>query len=547
MVQPTPTGDIIQNTYDEIEKKLKTKTTLVVEDIEIGAVEIKDGTADTRANVEAFLGKNTLDVQVLTDGTHPIYTTSPGGSSIIKLQDGAGITLAGVETYLTKNCLDTKVINDISNPIFTKISDGTTAVSVDPLTTGLNVNMVGGDIEIGAVEIKNAADDTRAKVKTDGTDNALVVVQNTVPTTAVTQSGGWSVGRTWTLGSGTDTVNAVQSGTWNIGTLSTITNAVTVTQSVAANLNTTVTGTVNAVQSGGWNIGTVSTITNAVTVTANDLDIRALVNTTDSVNAVQSGSWTTGRTWSLSSGGDSVTVAGTINANQSGIWSTGRTWTLNSGTDSISVIGTISGTVTANQGTAGVTDWLTKSKIWDGTNTAAVTAAGELKVNLASDIEIGAVEIKNGADDIRAVVKTDGTNNALVVVQNTVPTTAVTQSGLWSTGRTWTLASGTDSVAVSGSITVSNLVEVATVPAIYTVAMATANTEYSQALPANTKKFLIKIRSDSDYLKVKYGAAGNYITVPKGGSYNEDNLKTSSTLYFESPTATMTAEIVAWT
>lgn len=37
------------------------------------------------------------------------------------------------------------------------------------------------DIQIGAVEIKDATTDTRAKVKTDGTDNAQVVTQNTQP------------------------------------------------------------------------------------------------------------------------------------------------------------------------------------------------------------------------------------------------------------------------------------------------------------------------------------------------------------------------------
>jgi len=40
---------------------------------------------------------------------------------------------------------------------------------------------VEGDIEIGAVELKDATSATRAKIKTDGTDNALVVVQNTLP------------------------------------------------------------------------------------------------------------------------------------------------------------------------------------------------------------------------------------------------------------------------------------------------------------------------------------------------------------------------------
>lgn len=43
-----------------------------------------------------------------------------------------------------------------------------------------------GDIAIGAVEIKDGATDTRAKVKTDGTDNALVVVQNAPPTGSAT-------------------------------------------------------------------------------------------------------------------------------------------------------------------------------------------------------------------------------------------------------------------------------------------------------------------------------------------------------------------------
>ena len=35
------------------------------------------------------------------------------------------------------------------------------------------------------------------------------------------------------------------------------------------------------------------------------------------------------------------------------------------------------------------------------------------------------VEIKDATTDTRAVVKSDGTNNALVVTQNTVPTTTV--------------------------------------------------------------------------------------------------------------------------
>lgn len=50
-----------------------------------------------------------------------------------------------------------------------------------------------GDIEIGAVEIKNATDDTRAVVKTDGTNNALVVVQNVAPPPSVGATAGVSL------------------------------------------------------------------------------------------------------------------------------------------------------------------------------------------------------------------------------------------------------------------------------------------------------------------------------------------------------------------
>ena len=38
------------------------------------------------------------------------------------------------------------------------------------------------------------------------------------------------------------------------------------------------------------------------------------------------------------------------------------------------------GRITANQGIAGATDWLTKSKIWDGTNQLAITATGRITV-----------------------------------------------------------------------------------------------------------------------------------------------------------------------
>jgi len=60
-------------------------------------------------------------------------------------------------------------------------------------TASINTSLAGGDIELGAVEIKNGTDDTRAVVKTDGTNNALVVVQNIAPPPSVGAAAGVSI------------------------------------------------------------------------------------------------------------------------------------------------------------------------------------------------------------------------------------------------------------------------------------------------------------------------------------------------------------------
>lgn len=89
----------------------------------------------------------------------------------------------------------------------------------------------------------------------------------------------------------------------------------------------------------------------------------------------------------------------------------------------------------------------------------------------------------------------------------------------------------------------------ATTPVVYNVIMTTAATEYSQALPANTRKFLVKCRGAYD-IKVCFtsGQSGTtYVTAPSGMAYWEDLIQPSSiTLYFQCATAAQVAEIVAW-
>jgi len=65
------------------------------------------------------------------------------------------------------------------------------------------------------------------------------------------------------------------------------------------------------------------------------------------------------------------------------------------------------------------------------------------------------------------------------------------------------------------------MVNRAPVPYIYNVTMTDADTEYSQALPAQTKKFLVKCRG-SYAIKVCFTAEASgttFVTVPAGMSY----------------------------
>jgi hypothetical protein len=92
----------------------------------------------------------------------------------------------------------------------------------------------------------------------------------------------------------------------------------------------------------------------------------------------------------------------------------------------------------------------------------------------------------------------------------------------------------------------------ATTPVIYNVAMANADEEYSQALPANTKRFSIHLRDMTEFrFAYETGKVATptepYETIPAGSEKYEEQIEPASlTLYFASPAATKVAEIEAW-
>jgi len=99
---------------------------------------------------------------------------------------------------------------------------------------------------------------------------------------------------------------------------------------------------------------------------------------------------------------------------------------------------------------------------------------------------------------------------------------------------------------------VETSLKLAETPTIFNVTMANANTEYSQALPATTRRFSIKNRNGTAF-RVAF-ATGKvatptepYLTIPANSEYYEDDLRADLTLYFACASAGKTVEIIAWT
>jgi len=89
-------------------------------------------------------------------------------------------------------------------------------------------------------------------------------------------------------------------------------------------------------------------------------------------------------------------------------------------------------------------------------------------------------------------------------------------------------------------------------PTIYNVTMTDADTEYSQALPTNCKKFTIQTRDGTSF-RIAFttgkvaGPTAPYFTVPEYSTYNEDNLDLSDkTIYFACGSAGKIIELLAW-
>ena len=89
---------------------------------------------------------------------------------------------------------------------------------------------------------------------------------------------------------------------------------------------------------------------------------------------------------------------------------------------------------------------------------------------------------------------------------------------------------------------------------LYNLPLTSANTEYSQALPEDTKWFEFQCRTAADVrfafvTGLVAGSTEPYITLKSGQSYDSGELYTASkpTLFCASGSAGVVVEIIAWT
>jgi len=273
---------------------------LATADIEIGAVEIKDASSDTRATVGA--DGLYVDVQNTINSIATIANFSSIGLATVDIRNTVDVSSTDLDIRDLDSSQDS--VSAVQSGTW-DIGTISTLPEVNSLTTILNASAIG----LATVNVQNT-------VTVDATG------QGDVPITLDGEEVVLAAGTAYIgLASVQGNVNATQAGTWNIGTLTGITNDV----SIDDGGNTiTVDGTVAATQSGTWDVGTVTTlpVVNSLTTILNPTAIGlATVNINGTVAATQSGTWDIGTLTGITNdvniadGGNTITVDGTVTAN----------------------------------------------------------------------------------------------------------------------------------------------------------------------------------------------------------------------------------------
>lgn len=202
---------------------------------------------------------------------------------------------------------------------------------------------------------------------------------------------------------------------------------------------------------------------------------------------------------------------------------------------SVGVTNTGIGTITDTQSTDATSSWSLISLlkgIW--TKLGALTISGALPTGANT---IGNVTINTGANTIGAV-----TNLGIGGIADSQATDSVSS---------WSVVA-----LLKGLLNKIGAVDSTVLPTIYNVTMTTANTEYSQALPANTKKVNFSVQGGDNTFNFRYAFVTGKVATPTAPfkQYNGDieftadnMLIASGTIYFGCSVASKVMQIECWT
>lgn len=227
--------------------------TIQTGDIEIGAVELKDGASDNRASISAS-GALTVDGSAVTQPVSGTITANAGtnlNTSALALESGGNLAAIATSASVLDDWDETNraAVNIIAGQVGVEGGSGVVSALTQRVVLATDVALPTGSNTIGAV--------------TQGTSPWVV-------------AGGGTAGSAAT---GVVTVQGIASMT-----------PVQVSQATASNLNATVVGTgtfaVQAAQSGTWNIGTVTTVSTVTAVTTVST-VTAVTSITNDVNVLR--------------------------------------------------------------------------------------------------------------------------------------------------------------------------------------------------------------------------------------------------------------------
>lgn len=166
----------------------------------------------------------------------------------------------------------------------------------------LSVNLSVGDVEIGAVELKDSVSSNRAAIDGSGrlsVDGSGVTQPVSASSLPLPTGAATSANQTTALSSlGSIVTNTSGIATTNTA-LAAIQAAVEGTVDVAVIGSVTVSGTVAATQSGGWSVSVSNFPATQAVTQSGTWNIATLTSITNPVSAVQSGAWSVGVTGSV--------------------------------------------------------------------------------------------------------------------------------------------------------------------------------------------------------------------------------------------------------